>query len=116
LKALAIVLARDRIEIEDTTSQPVGADAIGTDGRYYELKVHGGAASGALPLTSSEVLQARQLGQEYVLVVVENVEDSAANTRVTLIPNPLNVLTIWPAGQVEVTGYDDQSFERYELA
>jgi hypothetical protein len=116
LSALAKVLGRVNVEIEDTTGQAVGADAIGTDGRYYELKVHGGVASGGLRLQPSEVLQARQLGEEYVLVVVENVEDSGANTRVTLIPNPLGVLTIWPMDRVEVTGYDDKSFERHELA
>lgn len=109
------VLADRGIEIEDTRSQPTGADAIGTDGRYYELKVHSGLAQGALNFTRAEVFQAQTLGENYVLVVVENVESGGADPRVTFIPNPLGVLKVHPRGRIELTGYDSEAFEQVEL-
>jgi len=112
---LGKVLAVRGIEIEDVRTKRTGADAIGTDGCYYELKVHAGCATGALDVRGSEVLQARELGERYVLVVVENVEAAAANPRVTFIPNPMVVLDVHPVGKIEVTGYDNEAFEQVEL-
>ncbi|MHB8741165.1 MAG: hypothetical protein ACYC62_08335, partial [Coriobacteriia bacterium] len=115
LRMLETVLAKKSVQIEDTTTQLVGADAIATDGCYYELKVHAGTATGGLNLQPSEVLQARHLGDKYVLVVVENVEGEDAPAKLTFIPNPLKVLTVHPIGKIEVTGYDDPAFEQFEL-
>jgi hypothetical protein len=103
------------IEVRDTRTELVGADGIGTDGRYYELKVHAGTAAGPLEMRGSEVLRARDMGDQYVLVVVENVEVQDATPRITLVPNPMSVLSVHPIGKTEVTGYDDEAFEQWEL-
>jgi len=116
LRILQKALAERGVELEDTRNQPTGADCVGTDGRYYELKVHAGAATGPLQMMGSQVLQARELGDRYVLAIVENVEGGQANPRVTLIPSPLTVLKVHPLGKTEVTGYDNEVFERIELS
>ena len=113
LQVLRKVLAP--IEVQDTRTQRTGADGVGTDGRYYELKVHGAAAGGPLEMRGSEVLQARDLGDRYVLAVVENVEAAGVSPKITLIPNPMSVLRVHPLGKIEVTGYDDEAFEQWEL-
>lgn len=103
------------VEVRDTRTEHVGADGIGTDGRYYELKVHGGAANGPLEMRGSEVLRARDMGDRYVLVVVENVEAQDATPKITFVPSPMSVLSVHPIGKIEVTGYDDEAFEQWEL-
>jgi len=115
LEVLRRVLAGGGVQLEDVRTKRTGADAIGTDDRYYELKVHAGTATGALDIRGSEVLQARDLGEKYVLVVVENVEAASVSPRVTLIPNPMSVLKIHPVGRIEATGYDNEAFEQWEL-
>lgn len=115
LRILQLVLAEQGIGIEDSRNEPTGADCIGTDGRYYELKVHGGSANGPLQLSGSEVLQARELGDRYVLVVIENVEGARAKPRVTFVPSPLTTLKVDLLGKVEVTGYNNEVFEQFEL-
>ena len=115
LECLSSVLQEKGISIRDTRAEPVGADAIGSDGRYYELKVHVGKASGPLLLQDSQVIKAREMGEMYVLVVVENVEAKKSKPRITLIPDPLSVLQVHPRGRIEITGYDDDAFEKWEL-
>jgi hypothetical protein len=113
---LRSLLARDGVEITDTRAQLVGADAVGTDGRYFEIKAHADAADGPLNMQGSEVLKARELGDKYVLVVVEHLEsDGASPPRITLIPSPLSVLAVHPYGKIELTGYHDDAFEYWEF-
>ena len=105
------VLEPDGIGVTDQRLRPnVGADLVGTDGVFRELKSHGASAPSALSLTRHEYVRAGQKGDHYQLVVVEHVwGDSPV---ITIVGNPLVQLHYAPSGAVLVEGWKGEGLGR----
>jgi hypothetical protein len=91
------------IEVKDVRlKRGVGADLVGTDDVFRELKTHSGAAPQSESLTEHEFVRAGNTGRTYELVVVENVWDKPT---ITVVTNPLSRLKYTPTGGVIVQGW-----------
>ncbi len=99
------VLEPDKVKIIDQRLiGGVGADLIGDDNIFRELKARTGSASDKIELTSHEYARADQARTAYELVIVEHVWDDPV---ITIIRNPLGRLTHYPVGSVAVEGWRD---------
>lgn len=105
LELLRRVLTGDECTLTDVRHQPnVGADAIDDRGRYYELKVHGGAIPDTVKLEDSQIQRAMAAPDAFFLVLVGKVEDGQGDPEVRIIHDPLHHLTVQPQGAVHLTG------------
>jgi hypothetical protein len=86
----------------------VGADLVGDDNVFRELKTHSGAAPAELGLTEHEYVRAGNTGQQYELVVVEDVWGEPI---ITIVNNPLHRLKYSPAGGVVVKNWRDNAHD-----
>lgn len=94
------------IGISDQRLHPgVGADLVGDDGVFRELKFHSGDAPAEIRLTEHEYQRAGSDGERYELVVVEHVWDEPT---ITMVRNPLKHLSYTPVGGVMVQGWREQ--------
>jgi hypothetical protein len=101
------VLDPEGIDVRDQRIRPgVGADLVGSDGVYRELKTFSGAGPTTLPLTEHEYRRAGNEGDRYQLVVVEHVRGDAV---ITVITDPLRRLRYTPTGGVIVKQWRDES-------
>ena len=101
------VLDTEGVEVIDQRIRPgVGADLVGSDGIYRELKTFSGAGPATLPLTEHEYRRAGNQGDRYQLVVVEHVRGDAV---ITVITDPLRRLRYTPTGGVIVKQWRDES-------
>jgi hypothetical protein len=82
----------------------VGADLIGDDNVFREMKSHSGSAPSVIGLTEHEYKRASESRSGYDLVIVEHVWDTPL---ITIISNPLGRLRYSPTGGVEVHGWRD---------
>jgi len=99
------VLEPDGIEITDQRLRVgVGADLIGSDNVFRELKARSGSAGETVELTAHEYARAGKARAAYELVIVEHVWDDPI---VTIIRDPLNRLKHYPVGDVAVEGWHD---------
>jgi hypothetical protein len=95
------VLEGDGIDASDQrASSRVGADLVGSDGVYRELKTFSGRAPDSIGLSKYEHERALEEGDRYELVIVENVWDD--QPRLTMIRDPLKTLDWHPTGEVAV--------------
>lgn len=99
-----MVLAGDEREIADLRAQRgVGADAVDSLDRFFELKVHLGDEPDVIRLEESEIVRA--LGTpDFFLVVVSNVEGADARPKVRIIVDPVHQLTMSQSSSVNFTG------------
>jgi len=99
------ILEPDNIQIRDQRLiRGVGADIIGDDNIFRELKARTGSADDEIVLTGHEYARAEEARDAYELVIVEHVWDDPV---ITIIGNPLNRLTYYPVGNVAVKGWKD---------
>lgn len=99
------VLQGDDQRIVDLRAQRgVGADAVDTLERFFELKAYAGGEPESVRLEPSEVLRALDAGKEFFLVVVSGLEGSAAKPKVRIIDHPLDRLTLTERTAVEYKG------------
>lgn len=84
------------------TQRGVGADAIDSLKRFYELKVYAGSEPDSISLTPSEVQRAAT--PEFFLVVVSQVEAGTGKPTVRVIVDPLHQLQVSPSGAITLTG------------
>jgi len=99
------VLEPENIQIRDQRLiRGVGADIIGDDNIFRELKARTGSADDEIVLTGHEYARAEEARDAYELVIVEHVWDDPV---ITIIRNPLNRLTYYPVGNVAVKGWKD---------
>ena len=107
-KLLARELKRTRgLTLSDLRKQPnVGADAIDENSVYYELKVTLGPMADTVSLTLSEFERAKAESENFILVVICGME-SGYETRMKLIPDPLEKLTWSPEVDIQVSGIRD---------
>ena len=104
LKLLQMAIGRDLVDVR--AKRGVGADALDEEeGRYYELKVSGGAEPDVVSLTTSEVMRAAEADEKFVLAVVSSVEGTDACPTVRLVLDPLKELEAGTEdGQVNLAG------------
>lgn len=99
------VLASDSGEILDLRSQrSVGADAIDSLKRYYELKVSARDEPDSVRLEGSERRTALAAGDDFFLVVVSGLEGANATPTVRIIDRPLEQLTLSERTVIEYSG------------
>lgn len=99
------VLAPHGIEVTDQRVHAgVGADLVGTDQVFRELKTFTGPAGPELPLTEHEYKRAGGEGKNYELVIVEHIGDGQ-QPKITVIRDPLKRLGYYPTGGVRVRGW-----------
>ena len=98
------VLGGDDQAIFDIRRQHnVGADAVDSLDRFYELKVHGGPIPDVIRLQDSEVQRALST-DDFFLVLVGNVEAGSGVPEVRIVTDPLGELTVESAGSVSLGG------------
>ena len=104
LKLLEMAIGRDLVDVR--AKRGVGADAVDEEeGRYYELKVSGGAEPDVVSLTASEVMRAAEADDKFVLAVVSGVEGADACPTVRLVLDPLKELEAGTeVGKVDLAG------------
>ena len=99
-----LVLGGDAAEIVDLRSQHgVGADAIDSLDRFFELKVHLGDEPDTIRLEESQIRRALST-PDFFLVVVSGVEGADAQPKVRIIVDPVHQLPITQSSSVSFTG------------
>ncbi len=97
-------LSSDRDEIVDLrTQRGVGADAIDSMKRFFELKVIAGPEPDRVTLTNSEVQRAKST-DKFFLIVVSGVEGVDAHPKLRVFVDPLNQLQQTHNGSVTLSG------------
>ena len=110
------LLSSDRQEIVDLRSQRnVGADAVDTMKRFFELKVIAGTEPDRVTLTSSEVQRAMS-EDKFFLVVVSGIEGIDARPKVRVFVDPLNQLQKTVSGSITLSGVRSTEGLVYEFA
>ena len=110
------LLSSDRQEIVDLRSQRnVGADAIDSMDRFYELKVIAGAEPDVVTLTNSEVQRAMS-DDNFFLIVVSGIEGIDARPKVRVFVDPLNQLQQTYHGSITLSGVRSTESLVYEFA
>ncbi|MDD9995581.1 MAG: hypothetical protein OXS35_07550, partial [Dehalococcoidia bacterium] len=110
------LLSSDHQEVVDLRSQRnVGADAIDSLKRFYELKVFAGAEPDQVTLTSSEVQRAMS-EDKFFLIVVSGIEGIDARPKVRVFVDPLNQLQRAVSGSITLSGVRSTESLVYEFA
>ena len=98
------VLGWDHSDIADLRAQHgVGADAVDSLDRFFELKVHLGDEPDTIRLEESEIRRALST-PDFFLVVVSNVEGIDARPKVRVIIDPVNELRMTETSSVNFMG------------
>ncbi|WP_224274460.1 ATP-binding protein [Streptomyces sp. LS1784] len=105
LQLLASVLGEDARKLDQRGKHGVGADAVDSAGRYYEIKAHGGPRPNEVTLTSAEFLRAQEQRESYVLILAEYLEEgSGGNPTLLMISDPLGQFDVEPVSDVRLKG------------
>lgn len=97
------VLEPENIRVVDQRPRKgVGADILGDDKVFRELKTFSRRAPGQLSLTRHEAARAQAEAQAYELVIAEELWGDAT---ITIISDPLSVLDSFRTGKVVVTDW-----------
>ena len=111
-----MLLSSDHQEIADIRNQRnVGADAVDSLKRFYELKVIAGSEPDQVTLTNSEVQRAMGDNQ-FFLIVVSGVEGIDARPKVRVFVDPLNQLQRTYNGSITLSGVRTTDSLVYEFA
>ena len=104
LELARLVLGGDAEDLVDLRAQHgVGADAIDSLDRFFELKVHLGDEPDTIHLEASQIRRALST-RNFFLVVVSNVEGANARPKVRIIIDPVHQLTMTQSSSVSYTG------------
>ena len=99
------VLDPEGISITDQRLRPkVGADLVGDDGIFRELKAHSGVAPNDISLTEHEFLRAGNRGNQYELVIVKDVWDTPSITNHLGSPSAIGILANWGGDRLALEG------------
>ena len=111
-----MLLSSDRQEIVDIRNQRnVGADAVDSLKRFYELKVIAGSEPDQVTLTNSEVQRAEG-DDQFFLIVVSGVEGIDARPKVRVFVDPLNQLQRTYNGSITLSGVRTTESLVYDFA
>jgi hypothetical protein len=98
------VLSGDEQEIVDLRAQHgVGADAVDSLNRFFELKVHLGDEPDVVRLEESEIRRALST-PDFFLVIVSNLEGADARPKVRIIIDPVHQLIMTKTSSVNFAG------------
>lgn len=115
LELVRLVLASDAEEMKDLRAQHgVGADAIDSLERFYELKVYAGTEPDRITLEESQIRRAMST-PDFFLVVVSGVEGQGARPRVRVVVDPLSQLEMTETSSVSFTGVRESRSIVYNL-
>lgn len=115
LDLVRMVLASDADEMRDLRAQRgVGADAIDSLDRFFELKVYAGDEPDRISLEKSQIRRALSTS-DFFLVVVSGVEGQRATPRVRVIVEPLKQLAITETSSVSFTGVRESQSLIYDF-
>ena len=104
MQLVSKLLGSDRDEIVDLrTQRGVGADAIDSMKRFYELKVIAGPEPDQVTLTNSEVRRAMST-DKFFLIVISGVEGVDARPKLRVFVDPLNQLQQTHNGSITLSG------------
>jgi hypothetical protein len=104
LELVRKVLAGDQQELVDLRAQhSVGADAIDTLDRFYELKVYRHEEPDTIRFEESQIRRAMST-PDFFLVVVSGIEGADARPKVRVIIDPLHQLQMTETSSVNFTG------------
>lgn len=93
----------DGIDILDQRLRPgVGADIVGSDQVFREVKARSESCEDDLELTEREYIRAGMERSKYELIIVEHIWDDPV---FTIIPDPLGKLNYYPTGGVMIQGW-----------
>ena len=110
------LLSSDRQDIVDLRSQRnVGADAIDSMDRFFELKVIAGAEPDRITLTNSEVQRAMS-DDQFFLIVVSGIEGIDARPKIRIFVDPLHQLRQTYNGSITLSGVRNTESLVYEFA
>lgn len=115
LELVYLVLASDADDMRDLRAQHgVGADAVDSLERFFELKVYAGPEPDRITLEESQIRRAMSTS-DFFLVVVSGVEGQNATPRVRVIVDPLAQLEMTETSSVSFTGVRASQSLLYEL-
>ena len=115
MRLVRMLLSSDRDEIVDLRIQRgVGADAIDSMERFFELKVSAGAEPDGVLLTRSEVQRAMST-DKYFLIVISGVEGVDAKPKARVFVDPLKQLRQTYNGSITLSGVNSVESLVYEF-
>ena len=115
MKLVHKLLSSDNQDIVDLRNQRnVGADAVDSMKRFYELKVIAGAEPDRVTLTNSEAQRAKG-DDKFFLIVVSGIEGVGARPKVRVFVDPLNQLQQTYNGSITLTGVRNTESLVYEF-
>lgn len=115
LELVRMVLASDAEEMRDLRAQHgVGADAVDSLERFFELKVYAGSEPDRITLEESQIRRAMNT-PDFFLVVVSGVEGKKATPQVRVIVDPLAQLEMTETSSVSFTGVRTSQSLVYQL-
>ena len=115
MKLVRKLLSSDSQEIVDLRNQRnVGADAVDSMKRFYELKVTAGVETDQVTLTNSEFQRAKS-DDKFFLIVVSGIEGADARPKVRVFVDPLNQLQQTYTGSITFSGVHSTESLVYEF-
>ncbi|THA33721.1 hypothetical protein [Streptomyces sp. A1547] len=112
IDALKRILREEAIELDDQRGvSGLGADAVDSDGRYYEIKAHGRTVPGELTLTRAEFVRALTEGENYTLVIASHLEEGSGTPTIRLVHDPVHRFEVEPPTDVRLKGVRDLEVE-----
>jgi hypothetical protein len=115
LELVRKVLASDADEIRDLRGQhAVGADAVDSLERFFELKVYAGPEPDRITLENAQIRRAIST-PDFFLVIVSGLEGENAAPKVRIIVDPLAQLRMTETSSVSFTGVRTSQSLVYEL-
>ncbi|MER8098375.1 sacsin N-terminal ATP-binding-like domain-containing protein [Streptomyces goshikiensis] len=112
LRALGRILREQGIVLEDQRGvSGLGADAVDSTGRFYEIKAHGRSVPGELSLTRAEFVRAWSERGNYTLVIASRLEKGAGCSTLHLVNDPLHHFAVEPTTDVKLKGVRDPGVE-----
>ncbi|QIY56375.1 hypothetical protein HEP86_19910 [Streptomyces sp. RPA4-5] len=105
LRMLTQALEAEGLTVEDHRAHAgLGADAMASNGHFYELKAHGGPEPTEISLTGAELRRALAERERFSLVIASYLEQGLGRPTLRIIADPLTCLTLAPTEEVKLKG------------
>lgn len=112
IRALRRILREEDVILEDQRGVAgLGADAVDSAGRYYEIKAHGGAVPAELSFTRAEFIRAMSEGENYTLVIASHLEQGTGTPTLRLVDDPVHRFEVEPPTDVRLKDVRDTAVE-----
>ncbi|MGW5341939.1 sacsin N-terminal ATP-binding-like domain-containing protein [Streptomyces sp. NPDC004050] len=112
LHALARILQEQGIELSDQRGvSGLGADAVDSTGRFYEIKAHGKEVPAECTLTRAEFVRAWSEGENYTLVIASHLAKGSGTPTLRLVNDPVHRFPVEPPTDVRLKDVRNQAVE-----